>query len=163
MYKIIAICIFLVSCGQLEEKNDQTSAQNFIKGVDSVILISHETYDLSPPDPKTNLLSTKSSLLLNEKLNNEIIKERIRITKEDGLNLGKILDEKVEDDIKYSACFDPHHTIIVYKNSKISFIDICFSCYGKVSKDFLFEETMSYSKYKKLKKFFLMYNIKYML
>jgi hypothetical protein len=163
MHKIIAICIFLASCRQLEKKDDQTAAQNFIKEVDSVILISHESYDLSPPDPKTNLLSTKSSLLLNKKLNLGIIKERIKISKEDAINLGKILDERVKDDIKYSACFDPHHTIIAYKNSKISYIDICYSCYGQVSKDFSFEETMSYSKYKKLKKFFLMYNLKYML
>ncbi len=26
-------------------------------------------------------------------------------------------------------CFEPHHTIFIFKKSKLSFVDICFTCH----------------------------------
>lgn len=30
--------------------------------------------------------------------------------------------------LEESGCFDPHHAIIVYKNGRAEFIDVCFRC-----------------------------------
>jgi hypothetical protein len=167
MHRILIIGLLLLSCGSHQNNTDSTveneapkpvtkpgPASSFIATMDSVILISHESYDRSPPDIKTGKLPPGANLLDSGRLNTSIVKERIRLGNKDAADLGRILDEKVTGDITYTACFDPHHTILAYKGNKVFYIDICFDCLGFDILDFPFEESMSYAKYDKLRAFF---------
>ena len=46
-------------------------------------------------------------------------------------NLTSILLQPIdENNIAQSNCFDPHHAIIFYHKSQLSYIDMCFHCWG---------------------------------
>ncbi|ANE51881.1 hypothetical protein [Flavisolibacter tropicus] len=174
MHKVFTISLLLFSCSNPHSPAEKTAlplvhnsqksiAHNFITSADSIVLISHQTYDDSPPDSKTGKLPSGANLLDSGRLNTSIIQERVRLKDIEAVGLGQILDEKVTDDIIYTACFDPHHTILAYKDNKISYIDLCFDCKGFDVHDFPFEHTMSYAKYNKLKAVFKSHRFTYMI
>jgi hypothetical protein len=174
MKKILIICIIVISCNSKNEseKNDIIISQNkstkftknvakeFIKNSDSIILISHFTYDNSPPDIKTGKLSEMATLLNNGELNRKIVIKAVKLVEEDYNKLAEILDENVVDDVTYTHCFEPHNTVLAYKGKSICYIDFCFDCLGYYKKEFLFDTTMNMQKYKNLEAFFLSYGLK---
>lgn len=178
MLRVLIISLLILSCDS--SKTDSNSlaqktapspvhttkritANSFISTADSIVLISHRSYDHSPPDIKTGKRPSRANLLDNGRLNTSIIHERVRLENEDATNLGRILDQKVTNDIIATTCFDPHHTILAHKGNKISYIDLCFDCNGFGVLNFPFEQSMSYAKYDKLKALFKKQGFTYMI
>ena len=91
------------------------------------------------------------------KLNGRIINEQVLLTDTAKLTLTKILVRQVlKKKWTPSTCDQPRHSIIVYKNNKQSYIDICFGCRRvHTSKDIDFSEFyMDEKKWEQLKNFF---------
>jgi ABC-type antimicrobial peptide transport system ATPase subunit len=169
MYRLFAFCVILVSCNSpiknIEKISDEPISQNtaltkkaaqeFMKKLDSVVLVQHISYYNPPLDPKTGKLSNISSLLKNNVLNNAVVIKSAKLNEADIEWLSKTLDINVNDDISYTKCFEPHNSIIGHKGKNIYYIDFCFDCLGYFEKEFPFDTTMSYAKYKKIENFFL--------
>jgi hypothetical protein len=63
--------------------------------------------------------------------------------------------------ITNSNCYQPHHLILFYQKKKIvAFIEICFSCYGNISKGISYSLFACAEKYDLLKNFFKEIGIK---
>ena len=175
MRKIFVLCIIIISCNYRnnDEKKDRinsqkininltkTVAEDFMRNVDSIIIVNHISYDNSPPDIKTGKLPENASLLINKKLNKKIVIKSVKLSENDKTKLAKILDKNVVDDIEYTHCFDPHNSVLAYKGENIYYLDFCFDCLGYFKKEFPFDSTMSTKKYEDLKAFFLRYRLNY--
>lgn len=145
---------------------------------DSVLLISHYlTRGFGPiikPDyekgtkkvnlKKWNKLHPPLPLfLMNGKVNRKIFLEKTNL-KDSGKNIltNILLRKKVSREVKMMQCDMPHHSIIIYKNNKQSYIDICFGCMKiHTSIDIQFSEAdMDDEKWEDLRKFFMANGIK---
>jgi hypothetical protein len=145
---------------------------------DSVVLISHNlTRGFGPiikPDYEkgTNKINLKKwnqihpplpLFLINGKVNRKIFVEKINLTDSSKNILTNILSrKKILREVKMMQCDMPRHTIIIYKNSKQSYIDICFGCRKiHTSTDIQFSEAdMDDDKWENLQKFFVEEGIK---
>lgn len=114
------------------QKEINLRIKEYILRSDSVILISH-----IGNDSDTGRLATLPEIVLSNRINSKIIKERRLIT-------GSAMDSTIDilllptdqDSAINTACFDPHHSIVIFKNNQISYIDMCFHCLGlRTSKD----------------------------
>jgi hypothetical protein len=125
-----------------------TNAINKIKQkileADSVVLISHIlTREFAPKIKRDYEKGTKKvnykkwnslyppapSFLINGKINREIFVEKISLTNSGKASLINILIKiSTPREIKAMQCDMPRHSIIIYKNNKHSYIDICFGC-----------------------------------
>jgi hypothetical protein len=93
---------------------------------DSVLLISHASTSLKP---RYEMSPTQYRLILNGKVNQNIIIERKIIKGKSLQYLSKLLNASFKDNsIEKGRCFNPRNTIFIFKGKKISFIDICFEC-----------------------------------
>jgi len=99
---------------------------------DSVFLISHEmTW------PSTNVIIDSLGnelklphLIIRGKLNRAVVVEKKILSPAEVSALSDILTPIYEPTIRVvmSRCYDPHHSIIIIKKNKTSFIDLCFHC-----------------------------------
>jgi hypothetical protein len=145
---------------------------------DSVVLISHNlTRGFGPiikPDYEKGTkkvdLKTWNKLhpplplfLINGKVNRKIFLEKSNL-KDSGKNIliKILLRKKISREVKVMMCDMPRHSIIIYKNYKQSYIDICFGCMRiHTSIDIQFSETdMDDEKWEDLQKFFMVNGIK---
>ena len=102
-----------------------------IENADSILLTSHRgnNYD----DPTGNVFP---QILINEKLNQQIITKRKRIVSENLDSLLHILSLPTNyDSIISTRCFNPHNSILIFKGLHISYIDLCFDCWGLTTSD----------------------------
>ncbi len=141
---IFLTLIFLESCNENKSSQDKKhiSSPNFLESrlykADSIILVSHDdSYrnigeGISAPNDSF-------SLIFQDKLNLPIIHEYVKISVDD--ELINLLTQKSADSLIYNyTCFLPHHAILVYKENKISYLDVSFECKGwETSNDSLFE------------------------
>jgi hypothetical protein len=144
-----------------------------ISQADSVVLISHILtrefgpiikYDTEVGGKKSKPRSPqRPPFLKNGKINRKIIVEATSLTSAGRLNLITILSRKeILREIKMMQCDLPRHSIIIYKNNKQSYIDICFSCKRiNTSKDIEFSEIgFDEEKWEDLQKYFMASGIK---
>jgi hypothetical protein len=144
-----------------------------ISQADSVVLISHIlTREFGPIIKYDTEVGNKKSkprppqrppFLKNGKINRKIIVEATSLRSSGRLNLITILSRKeILREIKMMQCDLPRHSIIIYKNNKQSYIDICFGCKRiNKSKDLQFSEIgMDDEKWEELQKFFMASGIK---
>ena len=144
-----------ISYGQTNE-NIKLLRQK-IKTADSIIIISHEVTAeygarMAPDwDIRDTSMNLKKWYKLHPlplkffergKLNKKIIVESLLLVDSNKNVLSKILLRQVLiKSLTYAKCDEPRHTIIIYKNSKQTFIDICFGCRRThTSKDIDFSE-----------------------
>jgi hypothetical protein len=102
-----------------------------IINADSIEITSHE--DLFTSTLKDNKpYQYYSEILVNGKPNREIIKESKILNDSSKQKLLTLINTQTpKDSISYRpSCFNPHHSILIYKNGKCSFLDICFGCMG---------------------------------
>lgn len=133
---------------------------------DSVIFVSHEiTAGILIQDEKTGKRKPPPRLIVNNKINQSIIHEKLRLKGNDLDSLISILARPFHDTIiSVGNCYMPHHTILVMKKSKISFIEICFGCRNyETSKDLNFFEAFDKRKWEELENFLINHNFKYAL
>lgn len=125
-----------------------------ITQADSVILLSHLT---------TYELIGSPRLVVQNKLNQKIIKERYRLNASEMDTIARILiTPNTDREIKNNRCFMPHHGIVIYKMGKCAFLDICFTCQHFVtSKDILLSDELSEQTWKMLEQFFRVRGLRY--
>ncbi|WP_417939856.1 hypothetical protein [Flavobacterium sp. RS13.1] len=163
--KIIILVLFLNSLFSFSQiAND--SLITSMKNAKKILLTSHEDFELFIK--KTGERKTKfRPLLKNEKPNKKIIKKQIYLDLKLKNELINIISNQKKDSLVYDGnyCFEPHHTIFLYKEKKWLYIDLCFGCdhysYSKELKinkdDFL----VTYEDWRKLETFFRNQNLNY--
>ena len=130
---------------------------------DSVILVSHLTTSIPIVDSVTKKWIGSVKLVDKNKPNYKIIKESIRLKRNDIDSIATILITVNKDTIiKDIQCFIPHHGILIFKNRKCSYFDICFGCRHFVtSKDLKLSDELSDKTWNKLESFFRNRNLNY--
>lgn len=126
---------------------------------DSVILTSHSYSGVINDNEDPN----DRKLVLNGSINSKFIKEQKRITDSSVKYLATFITRPFQDKTIEESCFNPHHTIYIFKGKTISYIDICFGCQEILcSEDINFpEEDFDRATWKKLEKFFRLQQFKY--
>jgi hypothetical protein len=98
------------------------------KNADSVLLVSHEdTEGVVIVDDAGNR-SPPPRLIIKGKPNSEIIKERQIVCGKQLDELIQIINRPIKSGSWVGKCYMPHHTIFLFKNGELSYIDVCFSC-----------------------------------
>ena len=94
-----------------------------INGADSVFLISHTGKAIiKKSEPVENY-----ELIIDQKLNYKLVKEKVLVQGKNLKQLANIVSGDFKDSlIEYSCFCDFKQAIIIYKNNKLSFIDISF-------------------------------------
>jgi|SRR5580658_5450588 hypothetical protein len=109
----------------ISQENESWLSLKF-KNADSVLLVSHDdTQGVAIVDDAGNRIPLPE-LIIDGKPNYEIIKERQIIMDGQLDTLIKILNRPLKTGkIEIGKCFMPHHTIFLFKNGKLSYIDVC--------------------------------------
>jgi hypothetical protein len=77
-------------------------------------------YKLNPPKPP---------FLINGRINKKIVIERYKLTNQDKEGINNIFLRQVNlDTVQMIKCDQPAHSILLYHDKKLSYIDICFGC-----------------------------------
>jgi hypothetical protein len=130
-----------------------------------VLLVSHDdTQGVSVVDSAGNKIPLPK-LIVQGKPNYEIIRERQIIRGEQLERLVQILDRPFKSrTIEAGKCYMPHHSIFIFKNSKLSYIDLCFWCRGhETSEDLNKIYEFDNRKWEELERFFESLGFKYKL
>jgi len=134
-------------------QQQQNKVYKTFVAADSVIILSHKvTYT-----PIRNIGDYSPRLIENGKLNEKIIKQRLRLSKKDIDSLASILimPLKLGETFEGGKCFIPHHGILIFKGDTCSFFDICFDCKHFVtSDDIKLSDSLRIITWEKLKAFF---------
>lgn len=130
---------------------------------DSVILVSHLITGMPIVDSKTKRWLGFQRLVIHNKLNQKIVKERYRLNASEMDTIARILiTPNTDREIENIRCFMPHHGIIIYKKGKCAFFDICFTCQHFVtSKDISLSDELSHKTWKVLEQFFRVRGLRY--
>ncbi len=164
-FGFMKICLIIIILFVGTSTYCQISLSTKLLQADTVLLISHNMRSRS-----TNSIVDSSNkkiklleLIVNDKLNENMVQERLVLSTKEIYSLSKILTYKYKTQRigSISGCFDPHHSIIIMKNNKASFIDLCFHCLNyEKSKDIKDVEIRD-DKMLKLYDFFKKLNFKY--
>ena len=139
--------------------------QSKLLNADSVLIVSHKATAGEAMIDDNEKIHPPAKLIVKNKLNQAIIHEIVKITQPALQELSEILIRPFEDSvIEMANCYIPHHTIIIYKNEKISSIEICFDCMRYyASKDLQFNESFDKRKWTELNSFFKKQGLEYKL
>lgn len=172
----VLILVFLSNL-QAQPNDNIKSLKEKFESADSIVIISHEitveygpklVHDWDKKDKSFNLRKWNKlhppleNYLYKGKLNRKIIKESFKLRAGNRAELLSILLKKVQiTTVKNYNCDEPRHSIIIYKNMKQSYLDICFSCKRiHTSRDIDFSFfNMDENKWESLKNFFQTYEI----
>ncbi len=135
-----------------------------LKAADTVLLISHKTTEgVTVVDDKTGKVLPTEKLIINDRPNKKIIQEQRIISAKEIDSLSEILAmPNKSSKIEMAMCYIPHHSILIIKNGKTSFIDICFTCQRfNVSKDLRKLNEFDNFKWTQLRNFFTDLGFKY--
>jgi len=130
------------------------SLKSKLLNADSIILISYSNSQ-DKGDRKS---------ILNDQMNLLNLKEYISVKKSGRIELASMITAPFKDNrIEEMGCFDPHHTIYIFKKRIISYITVCFECEEIVMSDDIDipENDFDKATWKKLKLFFRKHGIKY--
>jgi hypothetical protein len=176
-FSILSILLIALSL-QAQTTNAINKVKQKILEADSVVLISHIlTREFAPKIKRDYEKGTKKvnykkwnslyppapSFLINGKINRKIFVETISLTNSEKNSLINILVKRTTSrEIKMIQCDVPRHSIIIYKNNKQSYIDICFGCKRiNTSNDIAFSViNMDDEKWEDLQGFFIANGIK---
>ncbi|MEO7046907.1 MAG: hypothetical protein ABI091_16515 [Ferruginibacter sp.] len=161
--------LFAAICNGQTTKNIKLLKQK-IQTADSVVILSHEvtaeygtTPEFKTTDTPTDIKKWYRShpqplkFFDKGKLNRKIIVESLLLVDSNKNKLTEILLRQVLiRRLTRPTCDQPRHTIVIYKNDKQSYIDICFGCRRThTSKDIDFSEFyLDEKKWDDLKEFF---------
>jgi hypothetical protein len=157
----VCILLLLLHTSNASAQKQLTKIKSMLLNADSILLTSHiapSAIIMENEDPNDR------KLVINDSINTKFIKERKLIDKTTILQLASLITKPFRDDVIYEGrCFIPHHTIYVFKNRLISYIDICFHCQEIMcSEDIIFpQEDFDQLTWKNLEKFFLRQGFKY--
>lgn len=102
----------------------------YLRSADSIVIVSHDSPNMSLRDKKTGKYRQPPNLIVNGQVSDSAVHERKRLSRKSILELSQILTTPAVDDVMRSTCFQPRHAVVVYKNKRLAYLDICFDCYG---------------------------------
>ncbi|MFT3796131.1 hypothetical protein [Flavobacterium sp.] len=109
----------------------QTANLNLVKAIqesEKVLLISHEDYRLIIEQPGNSTIIDRE-LFKDGLPNAEIIQQQIELNPKLKSELADVISyQKNTTDEEGVDCFWPHHSILLYRQGKWSYVDLCFSC-----------------------------------
>lgn len=154
------ISILLLLCNKSVAQKQQNKVYKTFMDADSVVILSHKvTYTLA-----RNIGDYSPRLIEDGKLNEKIIKQRLRLSKKDIdiLSIILIMPLKLGEAFERGRCFIPHHGILIFKSDTCSFFDICFDCKHFVTSDDInLSDSLRIITWEKLKAFFKTRKIDY--
>jgi len=127
MKSLFLILFLLAPFFCISQKNESWLRLKF-KNADSVLLVSHDyTEGIAIVDDAGNRIPLPK-LIINGKPNYKIIKERQIVSGKQLDELIQIINRPIKNGSWVAKCYMPHHSIFLFKNGKLSYIDVCFSC-----------------------------------
>ena len=157
--------LFLLSSSLCISQNAASWLNAKFKNADSILFVSHDdTQGVAIIDSAGNKIPLPE-LIINKNPNYKIIKERQIISGQQLDTLIHILDRPFRSKtVEGSECYMPHHTIYIFKNGELSYIDLCFWCRGfETSEDLNKIYKFDNRKWKELENFFKRLGFKYKL
>ena len=129
-YSIVLASIFALAQLQLIAQITTTTVREAILTADTVLLVSHNLTEQRIVDDKIGGQVRKSPpVVLRGRPNKKIIHETALLNSVLKNQLIAILTQPNNEGERNSMrCFLPHHSILLIKNGKTSFIEICFAC-----------------------------------
>lgn len=161
------LVLFILLCSSIIVYAQKASLMAKVMSADKIEILSHQDLYLRSTIDELNRGVGgywRNIVDSNGQLNSCIVAERLELNVIEVNSLVSILCSKYNSEIPSdrASCFNPHQTILFYKNSKYSYIDICFDCQRFsssndiiISRDFLSTE----EQWDKLKNFFISSNI----
>ena len=151
----------------IAQKSQQQWLVNKFKNADSVILISHELVQGSTDveGDSNGKIIPFPKLIIRHRLNPNILTEYRPINSQEVDSLLAILMRPDLDLTKIQGgCFVSRQAIILIKNNRTSYIDICFHCSSyETSKDLQNIPSFDKRRWEELEDFFKSHGLKYKL
>jgi hypothetical protein len=121
---------------------------------DSIVVVSHEDLRVYGKPGESDIIR---KIIEDGKPNQAIIREKLNLDKATRDSLIFLVKSQKYDPIFGPAfCFDPHHTIYIYRNGSFSYLDVCFGCNTFATSDDIYVDDLlfhSYEIWKVLKNF----------
>lgn len=157
MAKYLTIIFFLAISSTFGQSVSKHWLANKLKRADTILLVSHGLVEGSTDDYVD--INGKTipfpKLIINNKPNNSVIKNRVVLKGKKVDTLAKILERTFKDSITNQACILTHHTIFLIKGGKTSYINLSFECRSfETSKDMKFIEQFDDRRWSELESFF---------
>ncbi len=164
-YSIFLASIFILTQLNLIGQVKSNKVKEAILNADTVLLVSHNLTEQKIVEDKPGGGVRKSPpIVLRGRPNKKIIHETVLLNSGLKNQLISILTQPNNDgEMKAMQCFLPHHSILLIKGGKTSFIEICFACQNLVTSNEIGTSDINYPKimWKQLETFFKSQGIKY--
>ncbi len=139
MKKLLIISTFLHALSAHGQTAYQANElRQKILSADSIILISHnltgeflpkEVESINSNTQQKSVRADSPTLLIDGRLNREIVSELVLLNETDKQTLIKILfGNPHQTQWTPLTCDEPRHSIIIYTGNTVSFVDFCFTC-----------------------------------
>ena len=124
----ILLSLFIFCSVNSFAQTSQSNLRSFLINADSVIISNHKS--LVVAEKPIGVPAEKGEdIVANGKPNYAIILKSYKLDQISIDSLATILTKEVDGNSNQMACFDPHHTVYIFKNGKLSYLDICLSCH----------------------------------
>jgi hypothetical protein len=157
------LLLLIALCTKAQTYPDTGNLAIQFRTADSIVLISHKSLHYNVRDIKDPRQIWRHTVE-NGKINAALVLEKKKLDLQQSDDLLKTLLEPYLEKIpidKAMCSFNPHHTIVLYHEGKISWIDICFDCdqYFRAG-DLKFSIPVFREKWKRLSSLFFQYGIR---
>lgn len=128
MRRLFILCLMVSSISVFSQHANERLVE-YLKEADSVLLTHHEDLLIDIWKPGKVPITQRRTLLKNSRPNEEIIKKQVLLSpelREEFINM--IKGQKKDKYWDGAYCFEPHHTIFIYKAHQWEAIDLCFGC-----------------------------------
>ena len=162
-YITFIITFFLTNIYLFGQVKSSTFKQAILNS-DSVLLVSHNMTEQRVIEDKVDGKIKKTEpIVLRQRPNKKIIHETVLLNDSLKRLLIKILTQPYEGKIETAKCFMPHHSILLLKNGKTEYVEICFACQNLLTSKNIGTKDINYSPnmWTQLETFFLELGIKY--
>jgi hypothetical protein len=164
-YPIFLAGIFILKQLNLIGQVKSNTVKEAILKADTVLLVSHNLTEQKIVEDKPGGGVRKSPpIVLGGRPNQKIIHETVLLNDVLKNQLISILTQpNNEGEINQIKCFLPHHSILLIKGGKTSYIEICFACQNLVASKGIGISDINYPKvlWTQLEAFFSSQGIKY--
>jgi hypothetical protein len=159
MKAVFILSIFLAGITGITHGQGRKTWTNVLLSADSVFLISHVITLEGPKQPPPKMDDSVPTvftphLLINGSLNNSVVVKKHILMQQERRQLAGILNSRFDKISIIKDCYEPHHSVIIVKNGKTSYMDICFQCLGyRFTADL--EDIVTRFEWTRLRKYFL--------
>lgn len=166
----INYCVFLLSIFILSQLNllgqvKSKTVKDAILKADTILIVSHNlTEQRIMEDKNGGRVRISPPIVLRGRPNKKIIHETVLLDENLKKELIRILTQPNNDgETKSMQCFLPHHSILLIKGGKTSYIELCFACQNLSASSGIGITDIKYPTimWTQLESFFKSQNIKY--